>query len=84
MVEAVKLADDRSGDVIVRLYEAFGSFRRARVRPGFAWRSVEETDLLERTVPTRAVRAVNDGVVHLELGRFQIATLRFVRVAGTH
>ncbi len=84
VVEAVKLADDRSGDVIVRLYEAFGSFRRARVRPGFAWRSVEETDLLERTVPTRAVRAVNDGVVHLELGRFQIATLRFVRVAGTH
>ena len=31
LVEAVKLADDRSGDVIVRVYEAYGGRARARI-----------------------------------------------------
>jgi len=35
VVEAVKLADDRSGDVIVRLYEAAGSHAEATVTFGF-------------------------------------------------
>ncbi|WIB13624.1 glycoside hydrolase family 38 C-terminal domain-containing protein [Curtobacterium sp. MCPF17_052] len=48
-VEAVKLAEDRSGDVVVRLYEALGG--RATdvgVDFGFAVAGVTRVDLLER------------------------------------
>ena len=48
VVEAVKLAEDRSGDVIVRLYAASGGRACTTVRTGFAARSVHSVDLLER------------------------------------
>ena len=48
VVEAVKLAEDRSGDVIVRLYEAHGGRARGTVRAAFPVGGVTETDLLER------------------------------------
>ena len=35
VVEAVKLADDRSGDVVVRLYEALGGRARTRLTASF-------------------------------------------------
>ena len=38
VVEAVKLAEDGSGDVVVRLYEALGSRARADSRPGSSTR----------------------------------------------
>ena len=47
-VEAVKLAEDRSGDVVVRLYEPFGARGRRAVTAGFGTTSVTEVDLLER------------------------------------
>ena len=37
VIEAVKLAEDRSGDVIVRLYEAFGSTSAGHGRANFDW-----------------------------------------------
>jgi alpha-mannosidase len=76
VVEAVKLAEDRSGDVIVRLYEARGSKARARVTAGFAFESVTETDLLERDVDPKALVA-SDGPLALSLRPFQLVTLRF-------
>ncbi|MBC7723481.1 MAG: alpha-mannosidase [Burkholderiaceae bacterium] len=86
VVEAVKLAEDRSGDVIVRLYESLGSRARGTLTPGFQAQAVEETDLLERTVAPKAVResvagAVDraNGAVSLELGPFQLVTLRLRR-----
>ena len=81
VVEAVKLADDGSGDVVVRLYEAHGARARARVGWGFAAGTVTEVDLLEREVPARAVRgaAGSDGAVDLELRPFQLLTLRVAR-----
>ena len=48
VVEAVKLAEDRSGDVVVRLYESLGARTRARVTAGFEASGVVATDLLER------------------------------------
>jgi alpha-mannosidase len=50
IVEAVKLAEDRSGDLVVRLYEAHGGRARARVGvdAGRAVVAATETDLLER------------------------------------
>jgi alpha-mannosidase len=77
IVEAVKLADDRSGDVIVRLYEALGRRSRTRVQAGFAVRQVIETDLLERAIPSDALRDSDSSGAEVALRPFQIVTLRF-------
>ncbi|GAB3533909.1 glycoside hydrolase family 38 C-terminal domain-containing protein [Arthrobacter tecti] len=79
VVEAVKLAEDRSGDVVVRLYEAFGSRTSAVLTPGFDYSSVEVTDLLERPVPADFISTNDDGAVSLSLRPFQLVTLRFKR-----
>ncbi|MGY1670850.1 alpha-mannosidase [Geodermatophilus sp. SYSU D00710] len=85
LVEAVKTAEDGSGDVVVRLYEALGRRTRTRLLPGFGCSGVVETDLLERAVPPRAVRSSAGnagGAVELEVRPFQIVTLRFTGVTG--
>src|SRR5213078_3817569 len=48
IVEALKLADDRSGDVIVRLYESTGGRASAALRAAFPVAGAREVDLLER------------------------------------
>ena len=80
VVEAVKLAEDRSGDLIVRLYEAHGSRVRVRVIRHFAATDATETDLLERplTAP-RAPFTADGSALTLELRPFQLVTLRFAR-----
>jgi len=79
VIEAVKLADDDSGDVIVRLYEALGSLRTATLRPAFAWTAAEEVDLLERPAASGTVTGVDAGAVTVRLRAFQLATLRIRR-----
>lgn len=83
VVEAVKLADDRSGDVVVRLYESLGGRGRARVRPGFTLAGAEVVDLLERPDPEIAALAphtlAEDGTVQVDLSPFQVVTLRLRR-----
>jgi alpha-mannosidase len=80
VVEAIKLAEDRSGDVIVRLYEAHGTRARAVLTAGFDWKTVTQTDLLERALAGRsAVTASDESGVSLTLRPFQIVTLRFAR-----
>ena len=91
VIEAVKLAEDRSGDVIVRLYEAHGSRARARVIRHFEATDVIETDLLERPVaepratltldPADLADPVHPAALTLELRPFQLLTLRFARPA---
>jgi alpha-mannosidase len=73
VVEAVKLADDRSGDVVVRLYESLGGAARVRVTTDLAG-PVAETNLLEEPVP--GGREFGDAV-ELDLRPFEIVTLRF-------
>ncbi|MEV6964087.1 glycoside hydrolase family 38 C-terminal domain-containing protein [Hamadaea sp. NPDC051192] len=73
IVEAVKLADDRSGDVIVRLYEARGDRAETRLTAGFPMRAATIVDLLERHV---AEVAVGDREAAVALRPFQILTLR--------
>ncbi|WP_223628473.1 glycoside hydrolase family 38 C-terminal domain-containing protein [Microbacterium sp. EST19A] len=77
VVEAVKLAEDRSGDVIVRLYEAHGGRATAHLATAFDFDTVVETDLLERQIHASVVRAVEGRDVDLELRAFQLVTLRF-------
>jgi alpha-mannosidase len=81
VVEAVKLADDGSGDVVVRLYEALGRRARAAVTAGFAATGVVEVDLLERPVQAAgAVSGAEDPArADLDLRPFQLVTLRFAR-----
>jgi alpha-mannosidase len=76
VVEAVKLAEDRSGDVIVRLYEAFGGRASAVLSAGFEYSSVEVTDLLERPLSVDFMHD-DEGGVALSLRPFQLVTLRF-------
>ena len=72
----VKLAEDGSGDVVVRLYEALGTRAGARITATFDHASVAETDLLERPLPEPVAL---DGD-RLRLRPFQIVTLRFERL----
>jgi len=77
VVSALKLADDGSGDVVVRCYEAHGGRASALVTPGFAVAGdVEVCDLLERAT---GVAEIEDGAVRLRLRPFQLVTLRFRR-----
>ncbi|MGW3744165.1 alpha-mannosidase [Streptomyces sp. NPDC005146] len=77
-VEAVKLADDGSGDVVVRLYESLGGRAQAVLRPGFPLGKVQVTDLLERPLAGQPaeVSAAREGEVAVTLRPFQILTVR--------
>ncbi|MEU8887620.1 glycoside hydrolase family 38 C-terminal domain-containing protein [Streptomyces sp. NPDC048442] len=80
VVEAVKLAEDGSGDVVVRLYESAGGRAAGTLTLGFPAASVVETDLLERPyaeAPSYTWDA--EGGVAVSLRPFQILTLRVAR-----
>ncbi|MFE3763058.1 alpha-mannosidase [Streptomyces sp. NPDC059104] len=80
VVEAVKLAEDRSGDVIVRLYESRGGRATATLAPAFPITAAVESDLLERPLDGAAVAApAPDGTIVLTLRPFQIVTVRLCR-----
>ncbi|MFE9675147.1 alpha-mannosidase [Streptomyces sp. NPDC006259] len=79
-VEAVKLADDASGDVVVRLYESRGGRATGTLRAGFPLSGAQVTDLLERPLEP-AVTDGEDGVL-VRLRPFQILTLRLGRTTG--
>jgi alpha-mannosidase len=79
IVESVKLADDQSGDVVVRLYEALGHRAETVLRAGFAASGVHAVDLLERRI---AEVDSDGGVVRVPLRPFEVLTFRFVRDSG--
>ncbi|MDA3627628.1 glycosyl hydrolase-related protein [Saccharopolyspora sp. WRP15-2] len=76
IVEAVKLADDRSGDLVVRLYESRGGRAHTRLTISFPATAVTRTDLLER--PLADPEAPTDAL-DIRLRPFEIRTLRFTR-----
>ncbi len=77
-VDAVKLADDGSGDLIVRLHEACGNRIRISVatpqRISAAW----QCNLLEEP---QTGEEVGDGIVAITLRPFQLVTLRLRRTS---
>jgi alpha-mannosidase len=83
VVESVHLAADRSGDLVVRLYEAVGGHARATVTaPG----APSVVDLLEEPLTDAALLPVvepADGGCRLALRPFQVVTLRFARDGGS-
>lgn len=78
VLETVKAAEDQSGDVIVRLYEAAGGRARARLVPSAAFGTavnVRAVDLLEDSLDDSSL-VVGDGEAHVELTPFQVLSLR--------
>ena len=73
VVSGVKLADDGSGDVIVRLYEALGRRAVGSLAADFEHQEIREVSLIED--------ALDDGRVggELRLRPFEVRTLRIVR-----
>ena len=83
VIETVKLAEDRSGDLVVRFYESLGSRATARVTFDLPVTAIGETDLLERELaePTGLVQPgpPSSNVAVLTLRPFQLVTLRIRR-----
>ncbi|WP_426225244.1 alpha-mannosidase [Pseudarthrobacter sp. DSP2-3-2b1] len=84
VIESVKLAEDGSGDVVVRLYESLGQRSIGSLTANFPATSAEATDLLERTTEAPGVRisagdAGKHAAAELSLRPFQLVTLRFAR-----
>ncbi len=80
LVETAKLADDRSGDVVLRLYEALGGHTNAVLTAGFPARTAVLTDLLERPVDAAAeLPRRGDGRWELDFRPFEVKTVRLAR-----
>ncbi|GAA0448634.1 alpha-mannosidase [Paractinoplanes deccanensis] len=71
VISGVKLADDRSGDLIVRVYESRGRRARGTLHVPSDVRSVQEASLLERPI--------GEGSLELTLTPFEVRTLRLSR-----
>ena len=78
-ISSVKHADDGSGDLIVRLYEACGDRALVTLRAPEPVRGALRCNLLEE--PTTAIEC-SDGIVSLTLRPFELVTLRLAR--GIH
>ncbi len=72
-VDAVKVADDGSGDLIVRCHEAVGNRTVVDVRPNRRVTAAWRCNLLEEP---GAGEEVGDGIVTLTLRPFELVTLR--------
>ena len=78
VIESIKLAQDRSGDVIVRLYEAHGAHGRAAVNWSFDSDGVAAVGILEDAEREAHITPTSSGA-ELELRPFELVTLRIRR-----
>ncbi|MGN0494287.1 MAG: glycoside hydrolase family 38 C-terminal domain-containing protein, partial [Acutalibacteraceae bacterium] len=74
IIETVKAAEDGNG-YIIRLYETECSETAVKIKAGFDFKKVTETNMLEE--PLRELKA-EEKTVTLRLKPFEIKTLRFV------
>ncbi|MEU9190389.1 glycoside hydrolase family 38 C-terminal domain-containing protein [Streptomyces sp. NPDC048484] len=79
VVTAVKLADDDSGDVVVRFHESRGGRSRATITAGFEVAAVTVTDLLERPLADAVAPEQDGNRLTLKLRPFELVTLRLKR-----
>jgi alpha-mannosidase len=73
VVETVKLAEDGSGDLVVRLYESTGGRADSRISFAGVAKEIWLTDFLE--LPTSSDRTAGDAI-DLQFRPFQVITLR--------
>ena len=76
IIDTVKLAEDGSGEMIVRLYESKHARTRTRLTFGFEAAQAHICDMLEN--PQEKLRIANGGV-ELELRAFEVKTVRIRR-----
>jgi alpha-mannosidase len=76
IVETIKPAEDGSGDVIVRLYEAIRSATACELSVGFDASAAIETDMLENDGEALTLA---DGKVALSFRPFEVKTVRIKR-----
>jgi len=76
LVESVKMADDDSGDLVLRVYESQGQRSKSRLRLGVDAARVSICDLHERPIAEGPPIGVSDRGLELDLRPFQILTLR--------
>jgi alpha-mannosidase len=74
IIDSVKLAEDGSKDLIVRIYEATGGKASCRIILAGEAKSIQLTDFLERQVPGSPVTSGSG--IDLELRAFQVLTLK--------
>lgn len=82
VIECVKLAEDGSGDVIVRCYESLGRRATSQLIVAFEHSEVRLVDALERPEPglrASEVVSTSEAGVQLNLRAFELVTLRIVR-----
>ncbi len=75
IIEALKPAEDGSGDVIVRLYESMRTATRCTLTSRLPFGKAFETDFLEKNI---RVLAENSNAIELDFHPFEIKTLRLV------
>ncbi|MFE9580019.1 alpha-mannosidase [Nocardia sp. NPDC006044] len=78
VTSAVKLADDATGDLILRVYESHGGRASTLITPAFEYTRFRACDLLERPITDTPATPAPSGV-RLHLRPFQLVTLRFTR-----
>lgn len=74
VIETVKPAEDGSGDVIVRLWEAMRTAAKCVLSTSLRVKRARATDMLERT--TGEIRVAAGGGIHLDFRPFEIKTVR--------
>lgn len=76
VVSSVKLSADRSGDLVVRVYESLGRRASGALKINAAYASATTVSLLEDSLAQAAIDLL-DGAVPLELSAFEVRTVRF-------
>ena len=77
VMSAVKLAEDGSGSVILRVYEVDGTDGRVTIRLGFPAKSASFVDVTEE--PAESAVEIENGQLHFTLGANQMRTIRIER-----
>jgi alpha-mannosidase len=80
VIETVKLAEDGSGDLVVRLYESRGGRAHTTLTFDGTAAVIESTDLLERVLADEPCGT--GGSVELPFRAFQLRTIRFRNVSA--
>jgi alpha-mannosidase len=74
VIETVKPAEDGSGDIVIRIYEATRNATRCTLTTTLPIKSAVATDMLEQG---KEPLDFADGVLHLDFRPFEIKTIRF-------
>ena len=73
ILETIKLAEDESGDIIVRLYESTGGLKQTKIQFGFDIKEAYITNMIEENTEKIDVK---NNEISLELKAFEVKTIR--------